>query len=1501
MHPTHEKGTEMKHTAKPGSTPKRGAFAALRAFHRSAVGGVPSTRLFAALFVFAALAALLPVLAAADTRIGAPQTSVFESYGPAGHISEPGGVAVSAAEGGDLYVADSGNSRIDQFHPDGTFVRAFGWKVNAENPEEKLQICTAATGCRPGTGGPGPGQLDHSDEIAADNDPASLSYGDVYVVDQKSYRVEKFDPEGHFLLMFGGGVDHTTGADLCTAADIAGGDTCGAGVPGTGPSHFYSSFEDSWNLAGNNSIAVGPDGTVYVGDFRRVQKFEPDGTFIGELTVPAARSLGSLAIDAESHVYVNSLAADEHQFVSPPSSGTFELCFKSACTAPLAFNASQEAIASALRGLSTIGSGNIRFEFNGVRLGIVFEGVLADANVPQVTTSAGSVDTSREGGASQLVELGPSGEVLQAFDTEPGARPEHIALDSAGDLFLSEPSGKIVLPGDNVPRGEEIHFRAYRPSGALYADFTSDQVRPIEDGQPAFAAGIAVGDVAGKLYVMSQDHGGTFNASLGFAIEYYAAVAPLPAPSAPLVTEQHLTDLEPTTATLHAVVNPAEFDTTYHFEYTTTDFANCGQPANPNCLTTPEHDLGSIFHQYPVQAAISGLTTSTAYKWRVVATSSAGTTAPEEEFKALPPVTVQEFTTQTVGPELVQLKARLNANNGTGTEYAIHYGTDQSYASGSVHGTLSLGSESVKKEATFTGLQPNTTYHYQLTAHNSYGEVKTDDATFTTEETLAEQNAASPCPNAILREENGSLALPDCRAYEQVSPTFKNGFPVGGNDGLSPGGEAVLYGSTGAFGDADTNAGATTQYIARRTAAGWFSHAPAGRPAGFGYQPTPVFDATAEYDRWLFLEVPGFNAESIGGNGTSGAFYMGHADGAFDQASPTLSLLEGEPRNFETAAGSVVGQSDNLSQIFIETATRFLPAPEDPRPDGNGTKDRIYRLSGADGPNPTISLLAETPPAIGEQEGCRLNEGGESSSIRHSPADGSAFFYVAPIKEVEGAPCGNGKPNPIGLFARTGESPPVQLNLPFHCTSPHPCATAANARPHFDGVSPDGSRAWFTTTQPLLDSDTDTTTDLYLAKLDQDGQLTELIQATRGESGPGTADGDGAGLLGNRVLRLSQDASHASLVATGVLTEEANARGQEAAQGADNLYVYDATSGQTKFLARLCSASERSGSLPEPACPASLPASAASAAFASDRELWEGSDNPRLHLTPDGRYLLFATYARLTPDDTDEVQDVYRYDLFTGQLTRVSIGRRGNDAGGNDDLFPATIPKGAGGQYQTVQSASELTENEERPISADGSTVVFTTKAPLVSRDTNSHHIAFGGPEPGGGNCTIEIGCYSGNDVYQWEESGHGTCHEAGGCVSLVSDGLDPHGAEGAVISPSGRDVTFITSRPLVPADTDDLRDVYDARVEGGFPPPVEEPCHPSAAHCPGPESLQPNPPTIGTETFVGSGNSKEHEGCAKGRVRVKKHGQIRCVAKKSHKAKKHHKRAAGHRRGGGK
>jgi hypothetical protein len=77
----------------------------------------------------ALLAALLAIAALAVAPASAAETHVFTgSFGSegsgAGQLNEPTGLAVDQATG-DVYVADTGNDRVDKFDSAGTFIRAF--------------------------------------------------------------------------------------------------------------------------------------------------------------------------------------------------------------------------------------------------------------------------------------------------------------------------------------------------------------------------------------------------------------------------------------------------------------------------------------------------------------------------------------------------------------------------------------------------------------------------------------------------------------------------------------------------------------------------------------------------------------------------------------------------------------------------------------------------------------------------------------------------------------------------------------------------------------------------------------------------------------------------------------------------------------------------------------------------------------------------------------------------------------------------------------------------------------------------------------------------------------------------------------------------------------------------------------------------------------------------------------------------------------------------------
>jgi len=172
-------------------------------------------------------------------------------------------------------------------------------------------------------------------------------------------------------------------------------------------------------------------------------------------------------------------------------------------------------------------------------------------------------------------------------------------------------------------------------------------------------------------------------------------------------------------------------------------------------------------------------------------------------------------------------------------------------------------------------------------------------------------------------------------------------------------------------------------------------------------------------------------------------------------------------------------------------------------------------------------------------------------------------------------------------------------------------------------------------------------------------------------------------------------------------------------------------------------------------------------------------------------------------------------------------------------------------------------ENEIAAMSADGQTVAFVTHEPLLPQDINNTY-----------------------DVYEWHN----------GAIRLITDGETPYPATGVGVKPrvfgmsdSGNDLFFTVIQPgLTGYEEDELSNLYDARVGGGFPRPTEA-VHCSEEACQGP--LAPPPPmqSVGSSKFSGSGNQPA---VRKGRCAAKRgKARRRCAHKKHHKKHKRHQR----------
>jgi hypothetical protein len=186
-------------------------------------------------------------------------------------------------------------------------------------------------------------------------------------------------------------------------------------------------------------------------------------------------------------------------------------------------------------------------------------------------------------------------------------------------------------------------------------------------------------------------------------------------------------------------------------------------------------------------------------------------------------------------------------------------------------------------------------------------------------------------------------------------------------------------------------------------------------------------------------------------------------------------------------------------------------------------------------------------------------------------------------------------------------------------------------------------------------------------------------------------------------------------------------------------------------------------------------------------------------------------------------------------------------------------------------------------VSADGAYVVFQSDVGLTPGALNG--IVETADE---GHIPVPL-----RNVYEYHD----------GNVYLISDGLDtskPNGKSGVLVegmSSSGEDVFFTTADQLVPQDEDTQVDLYDARIDGGFPPPVSLLPSCSGDACQGALSAAPtllspgselqaggNPPLTGSEAAPATKPKSKPTKCKKGYVKKK----TRCVkAKSTGKAKK--------------
>ncbi len=950
-------------------------------------------------------------------------------------------------------------------------------------------------------------------------------------------------------------------------------------------------------------------------------------------------------------------------------------------------------------------------------------------------------------------------------------------------------------------------------NGDLLYD-TGESVSVFEAGggefkeQPTFGAGDLT---AGRALAVDSSSGTVYVADDGS--NTVAKFSLLPA-----VTSEAPSGLTGTGATLNGTVNPnGEAVTSCQFEYGT----EAG--VYPDTVPCEQNDIGEGIAGVPVSAKISGLQPGMIYHFRLAASHATGGLAyGGDEIVPTVPAVLGEWATD-VTSEGVTFNAQIDPD-GADTSYYFQYGIGEAYESSAPvpAGDAGAGLSATEVSVHVQGLRPGVTYRYRVVASNIAAVQPIDGEGHT----ITTQMAGS------------ELALPDGRQWELVTPPNKHGAVIlwigtQSVEQASTDGGAITY-STDAPTELEPRGNSNgSQAISTRGAGGWSSRdiatpnsAATGISIGVGTEYrffSPDLSQALVDPKGPFTPLSSEATERtayVRHNLTCEAAPAGCYTPLLTAANVPPGTEFGGREQFESHGYTFEDASSDLSHVLLASGELLTETTPEGRPLKKGD---MFEWAG--GRLQFVAVLPGGEPASTSQVGGGYAGGQNRGAVS---SDGTRIVWHG-----EGAP-GSGS----HLYMRDVSSEQtVQLDAPE--------AGAEGGEGWFYQIaSSDGSRVFFTDSAKLTRSSTagekmrDQMRDLYVCEVvEVAGKLScHLSDLTIDPNHGQQADVRGG------VLGASEDGTYVYFVAGGELSDAANAYGEKAQDGANNLYVshYEEASGewaQPVFIAGLSNA---------------------------DAGDWTAElSEHTARVSPNGEYVTFMSDRSLTGyDDRDAVsgvadEEVYLYDAATGRLVCPSCdptGARpsgaevtGSGAGelnlvGGRQLPPgtwvaATIPGWT--NFSLVESLYQ-----SRYLSSSGR-LFFNSDDALVPQDANGTW-----------------------DVYEYEPLGVGSCtassvtfsERLGGCVSLISSGTSSAESGFMDASESGDDVFFQTAERLVPQDFEDSYDIYDAHVCSSAAPCVSSPSEPppcdTSDSCKAAPTLQP--PIFGapaSATFSGSGN----------------------------------------------
>ncbi len=912
--------------------------------------------------------------------------------------------------------------------------------------------------------------------------------------------------------------------------------------------------------------------------------------------------------------------------------------------------------------------------------------------------------------------------------------------NSAGTKILHKITGKGSLRGEFPPHSRiavnqanchVIVFSAtrgvaeeYEPSGgfvAQFGSFTTDGFVPfnriavdnscaLREPELEGAACETFDPSNGKAYVAFDDPD---NEAHPFDL---TAFDPLSYGEPPNALTGRATGVGGGSATLNGTVDPNEFpvegcrfeylsEAEYRSNLETAEGEGHGDPEVEGygfqgakvapCAEMPE-EIGSTDGAVAVHAQIGGLLADGRYRFRLVAENEFGP-SPSESGAGLfgPPV----LATKGALP-VSYLEATLRATldpAGLPTEYQFEYGETEAYGRATPKVALPATAGTTEIEIPVFGLVEGETYHFRIVAENEAMAASGSDEMLTT----FSRRGIQTCPNDEFRI-GLSANLPDCRAYELVSPADTRGktplamyaithqfdnwlvAPSGAREG-----RALSFFTEGTLPGFDGN-GAVDGYRAERgdgphPAGGWRSElfSPTYRDSATNFDQPVVQEGVSsdqQYSIWRIPALegtldPGTHLRTPAGFERLGQGSLGQDPDAFSHyVSPAgAHVIFSSKAHLESATPSTAA---NTSAIYDREAGSSIAKVVSLKP-GEEQLDP--------GESATYLGATEDGTAIAFKAGgaLYLRRGGETVKAAGAPntfagisADGEHVFFVD---------------------AAVGGPTPVAAGLWMYDTNKL-AATEIAANSRFVNIASDGSHVYFTSTDVADDAfdgvagednlyvwDGATGAIRFVAVLDpQDvaqsgfGGTTNLVRWTDAVGGAGRAISPTRSAAGGSALVFQ---SHARLTAYDSTEATAAACGdpEVADEPCAEIYRYDDTAAPDERL--ICVSCNPSGARP--------------VGIGVLQEMTAGMQrNLVANVSEDGRRVFFQSEDALLPEDANQVVDIYEWQA---QGTGGCLRLKG---------CLALISSGQGERDSSLYS-----------MTPDGNDVFFTTQEKLVGGD----------------------------------------------------------------------------------------------------------------------------------------------------------------------------------------